>query len=149
MPDYRTQVAVGAPAGIACAFFNSLNQRRFDVAEAFGGWWGETAGAVLPDVFDPPTHPGHRAMGHGLVPVGAASLFWAGNLPSWQDSLRRQADQHYVQQVSAENPFAALGHVLAEWFFRFLAGFVAGFGAGYISHIILDFGSPRCVPLVA
>jgi hypothetical protein len=26
---------------------------------------------------------------------------------------------------------------------------VAGFGAGYISHIILDFGTPRCVPLVA
>jgi len=57
--------------------------------------------------------------------------------------------QHHVQQVWAQNPLVALGHVLAEWFFRFLAGFVAGFGAGYISHIILDFGAPRCVPFVA
>jgi hypothetical protein len=150
MPDYGTHVAIGGPAGLACASVNSLNQSGLNVAlEAFGGSWGGTMGAVLPNVFDPPTHPRHRAMGHGLVPVGAASLFWAGNLQSWRDSLRREADQHHVQQVSAQSPFAALGHVLAEWFFRFLAGFVAGFGAGYISHIILDFGSPRCVPLVA
>src|SRR5580698_1731552 len=90
LSDYRTHVAVGAPAGLAFAAFNSLNQNGLNVAlEACGGWWGGTTGAVLPDVFDPPTQPGHRAMGHGLVPVGAASLFWAGNLPSWQDSLRR------------------------------------------------------------
>jgi hypothetical protein len=127
-----------------------LNQSGFNFAlEVLGGWWGGTLGGVLPDIFDPPTHPGHRAMGHGLAPVGAASLFWAGNLQSWQDSLRRQADQHHVQQVPAQNHFAALGHLLAEWFFRFLAGFVAGFGAGYISHIIPDFGTPRCVPFVA
>src|SRR5947207_3275507 len=79
---------------------NSLNQSGFNVAlKAFGGWCGGTAGAVLPDIFDPPDHPGHRAMGHGIVPVGTASLFWAGNLGSWQESLRRSADQHHVQQV--------------------------------------------------
>ena len=150
MPNYSTRVAVGAPTVLAYAVVNSLNQGGFNVAlEAFGGWCGGTAGAVLPDIFDPPDHPGHRAMGHGIVPVEAASLFWAGNLGSWQESLRRSADQHHVQQVWAQNPLVALGHVLAEWFFRFLAGFVAGFGAGYISHIIPDFGAPRCVPFVA
>ena len=150
MPDYPTHVAIGAPSGLVCAAVNSLNQSGFNVGlEALGGWWGGTAGAVLPDILDPPNHPGHRAIAHGIVPVGAACLFWAGNLRSWQDGLRRSADQHHVQQVSAQNPLAALGHLLAEWFLRFLAGFVAGFGAGYISHIILDSATPRCVPFVA
>jgi hypothetical protein len=150
MPNYRTHVAVGAPAGLAFAAVNSLNQSGFNVAlEAFGGWWGGTAGAVLPDVVDPPYHTGHRAMGHGIIPVGAASLFWAENLHSWQNSLRRSADQHHVQQVSTQNSLPAWGRLLAEWFLRSLAGFVAGFGAGYFSHIILDFGTPCCVPFVA
>jgi LexA-binding, inner membrane-associated putative hydrolase len=150
MPDYCTHIAVGAPVGLTCAFANSLNQGGLNITlEAFGGWWGGTAAAVLPDLFDPPSHPGHRAMGHGICPVVAGSLLWAGNLRSWQDGLRCLADRHRAQEIWAEDVLAALGHLLAEWLLRFLAGFVAGFGAGYISHIMLDYGTPRGLPFVA
>jgi hypothetical protein len=40
------------------------------------------------------------------------------------------------------------GHAFAEWVLRLLSGFVAGFGAGYVTHVVLDFGTPRCLPLI-
>jgi len=150
MPNRRTHTAVGAPSGLACSVFTSLGQDFPDfITECFGGLCGGWTGAALPDIIDPPNHPGHRSLGHGLVPVGAGLVFWAENLGSWQDSLRRLANEHQMQQITAQDPLASLGHLLAELFFRFLAGFLAGLGAGYYSHIILDHGTPRCIPFVA
>jgi membrane-bound metal-dependent hydrolase YbcI (DUF457 family) len=37
---------------------------------------------------------------------------------------------------------------LMETACRLLAGFLAGFFAGYLSHVALDFATPRCLPLV-
>ena len=36
-----------------------------------------------------------------------------------------------------------------ELFWRALAGFVNGLAAGYISHLVLDAGTPRSIPLLA
>lgn len=150
MPNIRTHLSVGGPTGLGFAVVNSFDQKGINVAmEALGGWLGGAAGAILPDAIDPPNHSWHRGIGHGIAPVGAASTLWAENLSSWQLGLRQAADRHHIQQDWGQDPFAAFGHLLAEWLLRIAAGFVAGFGAGYISHIILDFGTPRCVPLVA
>ena len=150
MPNRRTHIAVGAPAGLAWAAVNSLNQDYLDAAiELFGGLCGGGAGAALPDFIDPPCHPRHRSIGHGFLPVGSATAFWAKNLPSWQKRLRELADQHRVQRVVVDDGLEAFGHLLMELIFRFLAGFAAGIGAGYLSHIILDLGTPCCIPLVA
>lgn len=150
MPNRGTHVAVGAGAGLVWAAVNSLNQDLLDTAiEMFGGLCGGGAGAVLPDLIDPPCHPRHRSLGHGLVPVGSAAALWAKNLPFWQNRLRELADQHRMQRNAANNILEAIGHVLMELIFRFLAGLAAGVGAGYISHIILDLGTPCCIPLVA
>jgi hypothetical protein len=149
MPKRRTHLAVGATAGVALSALNSLDQNAFDlVLEVLGGWCGGRAGAALPDILDRPIHPGHRAIAHGVVPVGTALALWIKNLEPLQDNLRGLANRHRAQRISAQDPLEALGHLLAEWIFRFLAGLVAGFGAGYISHIILDFGTPGCIPLV-
>lgn len=150
MPNRRTHVAVGAPAGLACASINSLNQDYLNAAiELFGGLCGGGVGAALPDIIDPPCHPRHRSVGHGFVQVGSAAAFWVKNLPSCQNRLHELADQHRVQRTVADDGLEALGHLLMELIFRFLAGFAAGIGAGYISHIILNLGTPCCIPLVA
>jgi hypothetical protein len=150
MPNRRMHVAVGAPTGLAYAAINSLNQDYLNAAiEMFGGLCGGGVGAVLPDIIDPPCHPRHRSVGHGLVPVGSAAAFWAKNLPSSQKRLRELADQHRGQRAVADDGLEAFGHLLMELIFRFLVGLAAGIGAGYISHIILDLGTPCCIPLVA
>lgn len=150
MPNRETHVAVGATAGLACAVVNSLNQDCLDIAiELFGGLCGGSAGAMLPDLIDPPCHPRHRSLGHGLVPVGSAAALWAKNLHFWQNRLRELADQHRMQRNAANDILEVIGHALMELIFRFLAGLAAGVGAGYISHIILDLGTPCCIPLVA
>jgi hypothetical protein len=149
MPNRRKHVAVGAPAGLAFAAVNSLNQGYFNSAiELLGGLCGGGAGAALPDIVDPPCHPGHRSLGHGIVPVGSAAAFWAKNLPSWQNGLRELADQHRAQRIAGCDWLESFGHLLIELILRFLAGFAAGVGAGYISHIILDLGTPCRIPLV-
>ncbi len=149
MPNRRTHLAVGATVGVAWSALNALDQSAFDVIlEGLGGWYGGRAGAVLPDILDPPVHPGHRALAHGILPVGRAGIFWAKNLEPCQDYLRRLANHHRAQRMIAQNPLEVLGHLLAECIFRLLAGFAAGLGAGYISHIILDLGTPGRIPLV-
>src|SRR5438552_3458402 len=92
MPNYSTHVAVGAPTGLACAVVNSLNQSGFNVAlEAFGGWCGGTAGAVLPDIFDPPDHTWNRS-GWGCVPVlGWEPRVMAGKPTPFGGSTSRSA----------------------------------------------------------
>jgi hypothetical protein len=42
--------------------------------EVIGGLLAGNLGARLPDVFDPPTHPGHRSLAHGMAPIAAVGM---------------------------------------------------------------------------
>jgi hypothetical protein len=117
--------------------------------ETLGGALGGYCGGILPDCIDPPFHPGHRALGHGFVPVAAAANFWYQGLDGWQNQLRLLADEQGYRRSLSFDPAATAWHAFAEWVLRLLSGFVAGLGAGYVTHIVLDFGTPRCLPLIS
>ena len=70
-------------------------------------------------------------------------------LDGWQNQLRRLADEHNLARSLSTDPLAIAWHALAEWALRLLTGFLAGLGAGYVTHVVLDFGTPRCLPLIS
>ena len=149
MPNRSVHIAVSTPAGIFYAAHKSRFQNDLSrFVEGCGGLLGGLIGGLLPDLIDPPTWPGHRAVGHGLCPVVMGAVVWQHRLDSVQADLRRAADGHRWQAAQCQDPMLAVWHSLMKTASRLLAGFLAGFCAGYLSHVALDFATPRCLPLV-
>ncbi len=150
MPNRPIHVATSTPAGAGYALYKANDQNDLArLLEAAGGALGGYCGGILPDHLDPPFHPGHRSLGHGFVPVAAAANFWNQGLDGWQNQLRLLADEHGYRRSLSTDPVATAWHAFAEWALRFLSGFLAGLGAGYVTHVALDFGTPRCLPLIS
>lgn len=139
MANGKTHRAIGAIAGGAYAYHRARCQRlEHALMEALGGVLAGVAGARLPDVFDPPLHPRHRSLAHGLVPVVAAGQAAVRALDPWEAGLRAEADRR-----------AACGDSTGELLYRLAAGALAGLIGGYASHVALDAFSPASVPLFA
>jgi hypothetical protein len=146
MPNRPIHIATSMPARVAYEFYKSNNQN--DLArflEALGG----AVGGVLPDGIDPPMHSGHRSWGHGLAPVTTATVVWNQGLDGWQDVLRQRANYYAQLRMQATDLLSTAWHGFVEWVLRLLSGFVAGIGAGYVTHVGLDLGTPRCLPLIS
>lgn len=149
MPNRPIHVAVSTPVGAGYAAYKAKDINGLPGSlEVIGGGLGGFVGGLAPDWIDPPCHPGHRAVGHGALPVAGVAIYWQQNLDAWQQNLRRIADDHMQRQSIATDPLAVVWHTIAEWALRLLSGVLAGFGAGYLSHVVLDFGTPRCLPLI-
>jgi len=150
MPNRSTHVWTAAPLGFSLATGKAFDQNEINrCLEGIGGLVGGVSGGLLPDILDPPDSPWHRSTAHGMLPVGTAAVFWGTNLDSWQMKLRQLADYHHGELLRAADVVAAGLHALIEWALRLLAGFVAGFGVGYLSHVVLDFRTLFCLPLVS
>jgi hypothetical protein len=150
MPNRAAHIAVGAPTGLLFSAYRSHGQNSLATfLQCCGGLAGGLAGSLTPDFIDPPTFPGHRSIGHGVVPVALGVAGLAQALDSWQGELRRLADQHSLIAMHSADPMVRLWHSLAELALRLHSGMVAGFLAGYVSHVTLDFLTPNCLPLVS
>ena len=117
--------------------------------EGVGGAFGGMAGGVLPDLLGPPNSSWHRSTAHSVLPVAIAGAYWSANLDEWQMKLRLLADHHHGARSQTTDVLAVCWHAFVEWVLRLLAGSLAGFGAGYLSHLALDLQTPRCVPLIS
>jgi hypothetical protein len=148
MPNRPIHVDVSTPVGARYGAYKANSQIRLVSILGIAGGTGGFSGGIVPDLLDPPFHLAHRSVGHGALPVAAAANFWNQGLDGWQQSLRRLAGDHRYRRSLATDPVTAAWHACAEWALRLLAGFLAGFGVGYLSHIALDFGTPRCLPLI-
>lgn len=150
MSDGRTHRAIGTIGGGGYALAKAQQQPPEHLAlEVLGGLLAGNLGARLPDVFDPPLHPGHRALAHGVVPVVAAGRAAVGALDGWQAQLRDAAARRAALGASAATPLERLWHALVELLYRLGAGALAGLLAGYGSHVALDAFTPACLPLFA
>jgi uncharacterized membrane protein YeaQ/YmgE (transglycosylase-associated protein family) len=149
MPNRAEHVSAAVPVGIAFSLYKAHGRNQSGILwEALGGGVGAVAGALLPDLVDVPSCPNHRAMAHGFATAGVLAYGAWKYLDDLQDSLRAEARQHALEKLGPSAPSLALWHGLLEIFLQILAGALAGFVAGYISHIALDFGTPRSIPLV-
>jgi hypothetical protein len=110
---------------------------------------GGLLGGLLPDILDPPLHPGHRALAHAVLPVGVGATSWVGALDNWQKNLRDQVDEYTRLQFQAAEPLLKIWYGAIAMALRLLSGMLAGIVAGYVVHIGLDFMTPRCLPLIS
>jgi len=150
MPNKPVHLVTSASVGTICAYMNAptsgaATDRFLEVA---GGVLGGALGGLLPDIFDPPCHPHHRSLAHGVLPVIAGAGVWVQGSAGWQTHLRKQAEAYSRLRVSTVDPFLAVWCGFVEMALRVLCGAVAGFGAGYLTHVALDFTTPRCLPLI-
>jgi hypothetical protein len=134
MSNRRTHEVVGTLAGAGYAIARAPQQRPVEWAlEVLGGALGGYVGGRLPDVLDPPSHPGHRSIAHGAVPVGALGGAWHGNLDAWQHWLREQSGRHSGLGARTPDALARLFHALMTFLYQLAASAAAGLAGGYLS----------------
>lgn len=50
--------------------------------------------------------------------------------------------------VAPTDPLTQLWLAICEFFWRMLTGFANGLAAGYLSHLAIDAGTPRSIPIL-
>src|SRR5438046_1153720 len=109
MSDGRAHRAIGTVAGGGYAPAEAQQQLPEHLTlEVSGGLVAGNLSAQLPDVFDPPLHPGHRVLAHGVMPVVAGGHAAVGALDRWQTQLRAAAARRAALRASVETPLERL-----------------------------------------
>jgi xanthosine utilization system XapX-like protein len=148
MPNRATHEVAGAASGAAFALLRVCDAPMpYALAEVLGGALGGWVGGLLPDVLEPATTPNHRKVAHSVVAGGTLTL---ARLAEWQATCRTEA-QGCVTRASGL-PLGSDARRRADWdalVWRFLAGLLAGLVAGYASHLMLDAGTAKGLPLLA
>jgi hypothetical protein len=131
---------IGAFVSMADERVQGLNDRR---AFALGATLGGAFGGRLPDIFEPATSPRHRQFCHAVIPAGTVALIAREGIAAAVQSLLTWAEQ--VPIVDPQNPQAIQWERYARFF---VAGFVKGVPAGYVSHFVLDGCTPCGLPWI-
>jgi hypothetical protein len=165
MPNRKTHGRAGRTAGGVFAAYRAKDQSVVNFAiETVSGRFGGQIGALAADVIEPAISSYHRGPAHSCV-AGAAILSLLGDaVPQIESYCRYQADEKAEQRRTVPmkpdlilpntfvpTPNSALTQLflaIAELFWRALAGFMNGMAAGYLSHLVLDAGTPRSIPLL-
>jgi hypothetical protein len=150
MSDSRTHRKVGATAGAVTALCRAQSADPLHVLlEVIGGAVGGDLGGRTPDLIDVPNSPRHRGIAHGVVPVTIAGVGFGKTLGDAQQRIRGEAARRAELRRAATTALERLWHALIELVCRLGAGALAGFLAGYGSHLALDAFTPAGLPLLA
>ena len=164
MPDRRTHRRAGRISGGVYAFQRARKQSVGQCAtETIGGIAGGEIGALVADWLEPGISSWHRGTAHSCAAgVGILSLgeVLAGAETYCRQQAERKAEELRTLQmipdpaqpsVFVPAPYSSLTQLwltICELFWRALAGFANGVAAGYLSHLVLDAGTPRSIPLL-
>lgn len=145
MPNCRAHAVAGGVAGGGWAGVTSGELPLTDFAVVVGGGLvGGAIGGMLPDLLEPAYSPRHRSFAHSWVALAAMTH---ARVNTWQRECHRRAE-HYAAMAHEPVVTSALRrwYQLAVLFYRFLAGALAGFKAGYASHLVPDSITPCGLP---
>jgi len=149
MPNRDVHLPVGAVSGAAYATYHVWGQEGpYVFAEAVGGFVGGMGGGLLPDWIDTPDSPCHRAEAHSVGITGTVGYFVSQQLPTWQTSLRNEAQRYAQLREAAPSFLPQIGYGALEFIMRFLSGLLAGLLGGYASHLALDSLTPSSLPIL-
>jgi hypothetical protein len=142
--------ALGLAAGVLSAAYQAHNETGYRfLAEVIGGAAGGRAGSKVADIIDPPLHPRHRSVGHGVAQNATALAAYLEALPRWQAALRQLSERLRQARIELDGTAAKVLCGALEVACCLLAGFLAGFPAGHLSHLALDALTPFGLPVVA
>lgn len=154
MPNAPTHAIAAVVSGGALAIYRARDQIPSHRAlEGLGGALGGLVGGRAPDssFVDPASlGPNHRRFGHSwTVLVGGVYLADAV-ITAWERFCRDQADAaaHRLATDSALSSIGRVALIFAECMWRLAAGAMAGFIAGYTSHLVLDAFTARSLPVL-
>jgi len=158
MPGRKTHEKVGTISGAMYAAHRAKEQKsEHAIVETLGGALGGYVGGITPDVLEPGTSSWHRGACHSYTTVFVLLSYTAELLSDLEAICRERADsavaliaheQGEIYEAKVPDFFDKLIMFIAELFWRALAGFLNGLKAGYISHLVLDAGSSRSLPLL-
>ncbi len=158
MPGRKTHRKAGAVSGALYAGYRAKNQAPMGLfVETLGGAVGGMIGGALPDVLEPAVSSWHRSTAHSCA-AGGVILSNARALATLEAYCRDRAAR--CGPVNTGVVLSPQGRVLSpapgnqriaklsELFWQFMAGCLNGLAAGYVSHLALDAGQPRSIPLL-
>ncbi len=151
MPDGRTHGRIGAVLGGTASLIatNELpNDGRF--AATLAGLFAGYAGGKAPDVLEPPIHSWHRSECHSVA-AGAAVIATGvqGAIALKEHMLERAAELRATRLALPPNHPDQLSLWVREFGIYVAYGAIVGFAAGYTSHLLLDGGTERGIPLIS
>lgn len=164
MADRKTHRRAGRVSGAVYAAHRARGQSvpNFIVETAAGALGGDV-GALVSDWLEPGISPWHRGTAHSCA-AGATILSLGEVFAGVETYCRQQAERKAAERKTLQatpdptqpNMFVAspnssltqLWLTICEFFWHALAGLVNGLTAGYISHLVLDAGTPRSIPLL-
>lgn len=149
MPNRATHESVGAVSGAVVAGYAARDLEGIAfLTEVLAGYLGGKLGGRAPDLIEPAIHPWHRSVAHSCATGSGISVSLAKGTRHWQEVCRTRARTHRVLATQSPDLTSQLHHDLLALWWHFLAGLVVGFGAGYISHLVLDSMTPSGLPLL-
>ena len=150
MPRRKEHINAGMFYGAGFAAISAKNQNSdYPLLETLGGLAGGYFGGQLPDIIEPATSPRHRDTAHSVAAGIGIIKMGHDKLVEWQQACRRKANEaQNLKKVQVSGSLEELGYILLEMFWLALAGAIAGLLAGYISHLMLDFGTPYKICLI-
>ncbi len=149
MANGQTHQRVGAWVGGGAALLYAATDSRANalvetLAGALGGWHG----AMLPDILEPATSPNHRKVAHSVLTALGLTLGSANHhhrLAELRELAADLADRAY--RVRPTNAITAFVLEVAALLVQAAVGYIVGLAAGYASHLVLDAGTPKGLPL--
>jgi membrane-bound metal-dependent hydrolase YbcI (DUF457 family) len=147
MPRKPAHVAAGLAAGIGAGFATARHLPDEDqfLHVAFAGIGG-AVGGLAPDWLEPGSNPNHRNVFHSLLAAGGIT---AAALADWQSSCHRASAECLSRaQLAPLGSSERSNEQMKAFLWRVLAGLIIGFLAGYASHLALDAGTAKSLPLL-
>lgn len=149
MPNRSAHLAAAVPIGTMIAAHKACELSGLQyLAEVAGGAIGGAAGGLCPDWVDPPISPFHRGAGHSLAVSCVLTGLASRRIDAWQTWLREEAARFRVLQSLAPDPLVRAFYGACYVLVCLVSGALVGFLGGWGSHLALDFGSVRSLPLV-
>jgi hypothetical protein len=119
------------------------------LAAVLGGLGAGYVGGALPDIFEPALHSWHRAECHSATAcVGAIAATTKSVATLGRDILERAAELRARRLALRPDDASRFWLGLQELGLYASYGAIIGLAAGYASHVILDGGTSRGIPLI-
>ena len=164
MANRETHRKLGCVTGAVYAAHRAKDQKVGHlITESIGGIAGGDIGALIADWIEPATSSWHRETAHSCAAGGlvlSLAVFFAGFEAACREQAERKAKERRALEMTPDpmnstlfavapaSPFEQIWLTICEAFWRLFAGFANGLRAGYISHLVLDAGTPRSIPLL-